>query len=257
MAPPPNRWIFTPRPDPRARLRLVCFSYAGGNAAVFRTWPDALPAEIELVAIELPGRQARGREPLLDRLPPLVAALTDGVAGAIAPPFAIFGHSMGALVGLGFAHELRRRQLAGPVHLFASARRAPQLPERSPLHPLGDAALVDALRAMGGIPDAVLAEAELMAYFLPILRADLAVSETASIAGEAPLDCPITALCGASDERVTPDEVDAWRALTRAGFERALFPGGHFFIQTERAAVLAALSRRLSGILAELPGADR
>jgi surfactin synthase thioesterase subunit len=254
MPAPQNRWIVAPRPRPGARLRLVCFAYAGGNSSAFRTWPEALPAEVELVAIELPGRQARSREPLMDRLSPLVAAMTDAVAGAIAPPFAIFGHSLGAQVGLGFAHELRRRQLPGPVHLFASAKRAPQLPERAPMRSLPDPELVDALRAMGGIPDGVLADAELMAYFLPILRADIAISETADVAGEPPLACPITALGGIADERAMPEEIEPWRELTSAGFERVLFPGGHFFIQTERADVLTALSRRLSGIVAGLPG---
>lgn len=248
-------WIFCPRPNPRAALRLVCFPSAGGSASLFRTWPDALPAEIELLAVVLPGRDTRLSEPRFERLAPLVAALADALGPRLASPFAmfaIFGHSFGAMVGFGLAQELRRRQLREPVHLFASGRRAPQLAERVPLRHLSDPELVLALRRMGGIPDAVLQEPELVAYFLPIVRADIAVSETETIGPGEPLSCPITALGGVSDHRVTTDELDAWRDQTTGIFEQEMFPGGHFFIQSER--FLSSLSRRLSRI-ATPPGA--
>ena len=97
------RWIVRPRPNPGAALRLVCIPYAGGGAAVFRTWPDALPPEIELWAIALPGRDGRAGEPLFDRLAPLVTAMADAIGPRLQGPFAIYGHSFGAMVGFGLA----------------------------------------------------------------------------------------------------------------------------------------------------------
>jgi len=244
------RWIVRPRPRPLAALRLVCFPYAGGGAQVYRTWPDALSAEIELLSIALPGRDARLREPLFRSMPPLVAALTDAIGGAIQPPFAIFGHSFGALLGFAFALELRRRGLTQPVQLFASGRRAPQLPEPRPMRDLPEPEFLAGLRRLGGIPDSVFDEPELMDYFLPILRADFAVTETTVLTADPPLDYPIVALGGTDDDRASPDELDGWRIHTAAGFDRELFPGGHFFLQTDRAGLLAALARRLARITA-------
>lgn len=246
---PITPWIVRPRPHPGAALRLLCFPYAGGGASVFRTWPEALPADVEVLAIEPPGRETRFQQRPFDRLEPLIASLADAIAPALRAPYAIYGHSLGALVGFGLARELRRRSCE-PAHLFVSGRRAPQLPEAAPIHGLPEDELLERLRRLGGIPEGVLRERELMALFLPILRADLAVTETAVIAADDPLTCPITALGGLADDRASVDELEAWRAQTRGAFDREMFSGGHFFLQTERAAVIAALSRRLARITA-------
>jgi medium-chain acyl-[acyl-carrier-protein] hydrolase len=249
---PVTPWIARGRSNPRAALRLLCFPYAGGGASIFRTWPDALPAEVELWRVELPGRETRVKEAPFQQLAPLLASLVDAIAGHLEAPFAIYGHSFGALLGFSFARELRRRSLGAPVHLFVSGRRAPQLSEPSPMRQLPDPEFLARLRRLGGIPDAVFDEPELIAYFLPTLRADIAVNETAMPAQEAPLACPITALGGLTDDRASATELDAWHAQTSAAFEREMFPGGHFFLQSERTALLASLSRRLSRITAAL-----
>jgi medium-chain acyl-[acyl-carrier-protein] hydrolase len=247
-----NPWIVRPRARPEAALRLLCFPFAGSGASAFRTWPDALPGEVELWAIELPGRERRMREPLFDRIGPLVSAIVDGIAPELDRPFAIYGHSLGSMLGFSVARELRRRGLPAPHLLVVSGRRAPHLSEPEPWHQLTERQLQDRLRRLGGIPEAVFAEPEIMEVFMPILRADIAVSEAEPAPPEPPLDTPITALGGASDERATPEQLAAWGAHSSAGFDHELFPGGHFFIQTARDAVLASLSRRLSAITARL-----
>ncbi|HEX2689111.1 MAG TPA: alpha/beta fold hydrolase [Kofleriaceae bacterium] len=253
MAPgPANPWIVRPRPNPGAALRLVCFPYAGGGANVFRTWPKALPAEIELWAIELPGRETRLKETPLRELSPLITALTDAVAPQLQAPFAIYGHSLGALIGFCFARELRRRSQRGPVHLFVSGRRAPQIAEPSPAYNLPEPQFLARLRSLGGVPDALFQDPQLLAFYLPVLRADFALGEAEMAPPDEPLDCPITALGGERDEKATLDELDAWSTQTRAAFERETFPGGHFFLQSARDALLGSLSRRLSRIMATL-----
>ena len=242
---PSNPWIVKLRPNPRAALRLVCFPYAGGTASAFRTWPDGLPGDVEVLAIQPPGRETRSRERPFDQLAPLVTALVDAIAAQLTGPFAIYGHSLGSLIAFEFARELRRRGLGAPLHLFASGRRAPQIPDRDPGHELPDREFWDWLRRFGGMPDALFQEPELMAYFLPLLRADVAVNRS-PIEDEAPLSCPITAMGGLADPRVTIEALDAWRVQTTAAFDRELFAGGHFYIQSARAEVLRSLSRRLA-----------
>jgi medium-chain acyl-[acyl-carrier-protein] hydrolase len=241
-------WIVRPRRRPDAALRLLCFPYAGGGATAFRTWPDELPAGVELLAIEPPGRETRAKEPLVHQLASYVTQLADAIGPQLDAPFAIFGHSLGALVGFAFARELRRRGLPAPVQLFMSGRRAPQIEDVQGIHALPDPEFTAWLRRLGGIPDAVFQEPELLAYFFPILRADLEVNAATIAAGE-PLDCPITAMRGVADDRVTAEQLDGWQAQTRAAFDREVFPGGHFFIQTARPAVLGSLAQRLARLL--------
>src|SRR5204863_8481508 len=95
-APSLDPWIRGLAPNPRAKLRLFCFHYAGGSASIFRAWPSALPGEIEVCAVQLPGREARLREPSFTRLPEVIQALAPALRPYFTLPFAFFGHSLGA-----------------------------------------------------------------------------------------------------------------------------------------------------------------
>lgn len=238
-------WISRPRPNPSARLRLFCFPAAGGNDALFRAWPSSLPPEVEVCALQLPGRDARRAEPAVRRLFALVQAIASGLAGELATPFAFFGYSTGARVAFELARELRRRGAIGPRLLVAAGRAAPSCPERDPMHRLTDAQLTERLRRLGGTPELVLREPELMAMFLPIVRADLEVNELEPYRTEPPLACPIVAYGGLQDERCTAEELAAWRAHTASTFEAIHLPGGHFFVHTAAAALLSSLSQVL------------
>lgn len=248
-----DAWVSCPRPNDAARLRLFCFPHAGGGASVYHTWPSGLPSHVELCAIKLPGREARLSEPPFERLTPLVQALATALSPWLTRPFALFGHSLGALVSFALARELRRRGAPPPRHLFVSARRAPHLPDPDPMHTLSDPALVERIRGMGGTPEAVLAEPELMALFLPIVRADAAVNEVEPFVAEEPLACPITAFGGLDDARARRDELEAWREHTRAAFRIEMFPGGHFFLRSAQDLLLRSLSTALDDIARELP----
>lgn len=247
-------WITRPRPNPGARLRLFCLPHAGGGASFFRAWGEAVPAEVEVCPVQLPGRENRIMEPPVDRVPPLVQALTDAVAPWLDRPFAFLGHSNGAMIGFEVARELRRRGTKGPVHLFTSGRRAPDIAARTaPIHPLPDDAFVAELAALGGMDPALLAHPELVELLLPVLRADVALHETYAFVEEPPLDTPITAYRGEADPKVTAQEVEAWGRHTSASFTVRAFPGGHFFPQEDRDAFLRTLSADLRTVLSALP----
>jgi medium-chain acyl-[acyl-carrier-protein] hydrolase len=246
MPPPEDPWLPYRRPRPQARLRLFCFPYAGGGASIYRAFPEGLPAHVEVAAVQLPGREGRLREAPMTDLATLVPKIADGLAPHLGTlPFAFFGHSMGAVLAFELARELRRRGAPGPVHLVASACPAPHLPDEDATHTLPDAELTERLRELGGMSPEVLAHRELMEMILPIFRADAAITETYAHTEEAPLDTPITAIGGLDDAKATRDDVAAWRQHTRAGFAVAMLPGGHFFLQTARATVLATVARAL------------
>ncbi len=243
-------WLLGFRPAVRPRLRLVCFPYAGGNAAAYRSWATAFPSDIEVLGVQLPGRGSRFKEPLSTRLAPLLDALALEVTklGEDAP-FAFFGHSMGALLAFELTRELRQRGAPLPSRLFVSGYRAPGLPERdAPLHHLSDAEFLTALRRYGGMPASLLEQPELMEMVLPIVRADFALVESWRDIQGAPLDLPITAFCGDNDANATAEETDAWRAHTLDEFILHTLPGDHFFIQSAEPALLDVMTQALAQV---------
>jgi medium-chain acyl-[acyl-carrier-protein] hydrolase len=232
-------WLPYYRSSPHGLLRLFCFPYAGGGASVFRAWRDELPAQIEVCALQLPGREnrlaeapIRGMESLVDALAPVLGAYLD-------KPFALFGHSMGGRVAFELARRLRAEHGVEPRHLLVSACRAPQVPnDDDRTHGLPDDEFVDALRRLRGVPEEVLRNRELREIFLPVLRADFTLFETTRYRPEAPLGCPITAFGGTEDTKLRRERLEPWRAQTRAGFTLTMIPGDHFYLQTQRATLL-------------------
>lgn len=169
------------------------------------------------------------------QLEPLVQAITEVILPYLDKPFALFGHSMGAVVSFELARLLRRQYKREPLHLFVSGRRAPQIPPLEPcMHTLPEPAFLDKLRHLNGTPKAVLENTELMQLLLATLRADFAVIETYIYAAEPPLDCPITVFGGLQDDEVGLDDLQAWRQHTNACFSLQLFPGDHFFAFSAR-----------------------
>jgi len=229
---------------------MFCFPYAGGGALAFRTWPDGLSSEVEVCPVQLPGRENRLRERPFTTLSRLVGVLVDVLTPQMQMPFVFFGHSVGALIGFELARLLRRQNRTGPLHLFVSARRAPQLPEPGPpMHQLPEAEFVDKLKDFNGIPQAVLREAELMRFFLPILRADFALLETYLYVDDHPLDCPITVFGGLHDVKATREELTAWHYQTKGEFRIQLFSGGHFYLHNAQGQLLRAIACDLTQLL--------
>ncbi len=230
-----NSWITRPKPNPKARLRLFCFPFAGGAASSFRTWPDQLTPDIEVCPVELPGRGKRLREPLVTGILPLIETLTPALLPYLDIPFAFFGHSLGTIISFELARQLRREKAPSPRHLFISGRRAPQVPPRKrPLHNLPKSELIEELRQYNGTPEAVLANQDLMELFLPILRADFGINENYTYTSEPPLNWPISVFGGLEDTDANSDELNAWRDQTSSTFTIDMFPGGHFFINNKK-----------------------
>jgi medium-chain acyl-[acyl-carrier-protein] hydrolase len=240
-------WVTYPRLNPQARLRLLCFPYAGGRTLTFHAWPDELPPDIEICPIQLPGRGSRLKETPFTRLPALVEAMAPALLPYLDKPFAFFGHSMGALISFELTRYLRRQYDLSPIYLFVSGHPAPQLPPSIPsLHQLPASEFVAELRRFRGAPEAVLQNTELMELFLPTLRADLAMCETYIYANEEPLNCPISAFGGRQDSLVNHDSLAAWSDQTRAPFSLRILPGDHFFLNSARTLLLKSIAKDLS-----------
>ena len=244
LQPVTSKWVRCYRPRPAAKLRLVCIPFAGGGASVFRLWADALPTSVELLAVQLPGREERLAEPLISSRTVLARALTDELAPLLTEPFVLFGHSMGARLAFEVARELRARNARGPEHLIVSGRGAPHLASTRtvPRSELPHDEFLDVVRRMNGTPKEVFDEPELLELVLPILRADFSINDREPHLEQPPFACPITALRGVDDDQVSEDRLAAWRTHTNGPFAQYTFPGDHFYLMPGRAALLEVLS---------------
>lgn len=239
-------WRSQNKPNSLSNLRLFCFPYAGGNVQIFSHWQDGLPPTVEVCPIQLPGRGSRLREPSYTRLLQLVSALAQDLLPHLHDPFAVFGHSLGAVVAFELARYVRREHGIQPEHLFVSGCRAPHIPPPERFrYDLPESELIEELRRLNGTPREVLDHPELMQLLVPMIQADLEMVRTYVYAAEAPLNCPITALGGLQDEWITPEHLEAWRTQTTAPFSVRMFPGDHFFIHTSQELLLQILSRAL------------
>jgi surfactin synthase thioesterase subunit len=222
-------WLRRFGPALDTAVRLICFPHAGGAASAYVSLARALAPEVEVLAVQYPGRQDRRHEaPVED-----IDRLADLIAGVLptdpARPYALFGHSMGAVVAYETALRVARGAGPAPLRLFASGRGAPSLgPGRSD-GLRGDEALTAEIRRLGG-SRGVLDDPELMSMVLPALRSDYRALGAYAWATSQPLDCPVSVLIGDADPLVTPDEAQSWLEHTAGGGSVRVFPGGHFYL---------------------------
>lgn len=225
---------------------MFCFPYAGGGATIYRNWPASLPSDVEVHLAHLPGRGNRLREGPFTDLMSMVRALAEAIRPLLDKPFVLFGHSMGAIISFELARQLRQESGILPVHLFASGRRAPQIPNLDPpTYNLPEAEFLEELRRLNGTPQEALKNPELMQLMSPVLRSDFSVVETYEFSPGLPLACPITAFGGLQDTGVSREQLEAWREQTTASFLVRMFPGDHFFLNTSQPLLLRALLQEI------------
>jgi medium-chain acyl-[acyl-carrier-protein] hydrolase len=244
-------WWHRPALRQHAAANLFCFSHAGGTAATFRSWPAGLPSWLEVWAVQIPGRGSRWGESPLSTIPAMVDAIIPALLPHLRRPFAFFGHSMGAVLAGEIARVLAKRESIAPRHLFVSSHRPPHMPGlETDLHTLSDDEFIDEIdRRYNGVPGGLLDEADLRTLLLPVLRADIAALETFRPSKGAALPCPISAFGGAQDSLVPRNHLEAWRDQTEGPFRVRTFPGGHFYFNQEREALLGDLAATLAPML--------
>jgi medium-chain acyl-[acyl-carrier-protein] hydrolase len=240
-------WITCPRPNPRARLRLFCFPYSGAAASIFYPWVEGFLPEVEICPVQLPGRGTRIAETPYTRLEPLIKSAGDALIPYLDKPFAFFGHSLGALIGFELVRYLAVNYNLSPVHLFVSSNTAPNIPDPNPpIYHLPEKEFLVKIRELNGMSKEILENAELMQMLLPILKADLEVCDTYIFLPSEPLGTPISAFGGLKDIYVTREALLAWKELTSSSFSLRMFPGDHFYVNTDRPMLLQALARELT-----------
>ncbi len=237
-----SKWFLISRPKPHARYRLFCFPYAGGSASAFLPWEDLLPPQIELVAIQAPGRANRLDESPLTSVAELAAELAGAIPPMLDRPYLTYGHSMGSLVSFELLHLLKARNLPLPRRYFGAARQAPHIPRRiAPFYDYPLEEFIAELKRFGGTPDAVLENAELMEMLVPMLRTELRAAYTYHRDPVVKLECDVSVFGGSRDEIVLPEELPGWQEHFFQRMELRLFEGGHFFLEDDKEQVVSAI----------------
>ncbi|WP_406841547.1 thioesterase II family protein (plasmid) [Streptomyces sp. AHU1] len=235
-------------------VRLVCFPHAGGAASTFHGWSQQLGPNVELLAVQYPGRQERLGDPVIESIEELADQIAGELVTFLDRPLALFGHSMGAAVAHEVARQLEDRYGEALVRLFVSGRSAPDSGAGGTLLPqdddLSDVDDDEALIAWAQGQDAAVSAAyevpELRELLLPSLRADLRALAVYRPKHRAPLRTPITACGGDTDPGCAPTNLSSWQEATAGGFSTRIFPGDHFYLLSNPAGLISEIC---SGIL--------
>jgi surfactin synthase thioesterase subunit len=227
------------------RPRIFCFHHAGGAASAFSAWPALVSDQARVHPVQLPGREWRISQPRFRSFPAMIDALADSLGPHLRPPYFLYGHSMGGLIGYALTRRMLEGGRPGPQALVVGACPAPHLP--APMSDLyaaaetSDMRLAKALTAIGGLPAALLNEPDWLRLLMPIVRDDLILCSSFERVLSEPLPCPIRALAGADDPLVAPQQIHAWHQQTTAQFDFQILPTGHFFAADAAQAVIEAL----------------
>lgn len=247
---PMEPWIIRPKINWNARLRLICFPFTGGSASAFSKWPDLLPPDIELCAIQLPGRQKRLMEPPYKNIYEAIESLSSFLKPHLDLPLAIFGDCTGALLAFELCRSLRKKYEIVPWYLFVTCCRAPQLPyKKKPIYDLPDDQLKEEMVRLSVVPEWLRKNGKVFSAFLPLLRADFEMVETYKYTVDGYFNFPITVCAGKHDNTCDQEEINAWCNQTNAKFHIETLEGGHNLSETNLIALTNIISSDLESCL--------
>lgn len=226
-------------------VRVVCFPHSGGSARSFGDWAEVMPPEVELVAVQYPGRGDRFVEPPVADVPAMARGVAMELLRLPRSDTVLFGHSLGAVVAYETALLLRDMG-EEPGRLCVSACLPPGRLANRGLHLAPDDEFWAALCRLGGIEPAVAEDAELRELLAPVLRSDLRAHATyRPRPGTRPLSCPVSCYHGAGDPLLDQARLVGWAGVTAGAFTSTVRPGGHFHLSTEVAELVQDVLGRI------------
>lgn len=239
-------WIRRFQPARLNAPRLLCLPHAGGSASFYLPMAKALAPGVEVLAVQYPGRQDRRFEPCVETVVELAEQIYAVLDAYLDRPLALFGHSMGALVGFELAGLIERKRGASPSILFASGRRAPSRYYEENVHKGDDDTIIAEMRELSGTDARILADEELLRMVMSAIRSDYKAVETYQMDAITTVGCPVSVLVGDADPKALVDDAAAWREHTTGAFDMTVFPGGHFYLIAQAQGVLAHVSARIA-----------
>jgi medium-chain acyl-[acyl-carrier-protein] hydrolase len=230
----PNAYLAT-QPENHAPIRGIFFSYAGNGASVGIPYRQYLQPHIDLIPIQLPGRENRIDHPPITNMNNLINDLIPIVAPILDRPFFLWGHCLGGLIAYELALALEQFKIHASC-LIASACPAPQqahLLFKNSFCTLDDETFLTEIdNLMKGDVQKQLTQKNIIKILLPGLKADFSLYETYQHnPSSSALHCPIHTALGTNDHLLNPDQIADWKTLTRCDHSHRTLPNqGHYFI---------------------------
>jgi surfactin synthase thioesterase subunit len=242
-------WFRRFQPAHENAFRLLALPHAGGSASFYLPLAKALAPGVEVLAVQYPGRQDRRREPCVETVVELAERIYAMLDAYLDRPLAIFGHSMGALVGFELAGLFERKRGESPSSLFVSGRRAPSRYYEENVHQGDDNAIIAEMTKLSGTDARILGDEEMLRMVLPAIRSDYKAVETYRMGATTTVGCPVSVLVGDDDPKTLVDDAAAWREHTTGAFDLKVLPGGHFYLVAQAQPVLAYVSARIAAVM--------
>lgn len=240
-------------PDDERRVRLFCLPCAGGSSTAYDGWHEGLGESVDALPILLPGRGTRFLEPVVTSVPALVEQITESLGPSLRAPYALFGHSYGALLAFEMARSSRRLGLPSPSILLVAGFRGPKTPAPAiAAAESSDDDLVNWLEDGSGTRDPVFENPDFRRLFLDVLRGDLTAIASYQYAAEPPLKCPIVAFAGEQDPVAPRRDMLAWRHETADRFNLHVLPGRHLFVRTAESRLLPLIGLELAALAKDI-----
>ncbi|XP_027051991.1 S-acyl fatty acid synthase thioesterase, medium chain-like [Pocillopora damicornis] len=171
-----SKWLRCVYQKQNAKLRLICFPWAGGGAAFYANWGKKFASEVEVHGVCLPGRESRFKESfIIDDWESFLSDFCEDVLEILkGKPFAFWGHSLGARLCFEAAKYLKLYYNSQPVHLLISSATAPQVAKITlDVSTLTDDDLIKKISSWGGTPKVLTESKDMMKIAARVLRADL------------------------------------------------------------------------------------
>ena len=248
-----NKWFVIPKPNINADLKLICFPYAGGSASTFLPWIKSLPDNVELIIVQAPGRGSRIGELAYSDMQALIGDLIKNIPSILNKPYILFGHSLGSRIAFELMNQLKILNYALPQHFIASGSRGPHHKcTKESIYNLPHDEFIEELKSLNGTPQSVLENKELMELFLPLLKADFEIADRYCYKGEVRLNCPISVFGGEYDVDICLSKLNSWGDFFETDVDVNLFPGNHFFIDSQSKLVQQKVNYIIKNCLTKL-----
>lgn len=205
--------------------RLICLPHAGSSPVFFRNWAQFFP-DAEVYTVCYPGRGTRIEEPFPTNLISLSHDIADVIGSLADRPIVLFGHSMGAAIGLEVARSLESKGIS-VAHLFASGSRNGPCPPKDPVVYEDDDTICEQLKIIGGTDVEIIDDPIFRELALPAVRADGAMFRAYMMQNEPKLICPVTTIFGDDDPHA---DIRPWNDIARNGFKEHIVSGDHFYL---------------------------
>lgn len=238
-----NKWIFNNKHRQTNGYKLFCIPYAGAGATIFSRWQKLMGKEIDILPVQLPGRENRIDEPCVKDAKELANMILDGIRNELGEHFSIFGHSMGGIIAYELTILIEKKLQLSPDILFMSATTLQKRPQNKFVSNITDEELGQYLARTGGTSLELLDSDIFRETYFPIIRNDYGLVEKYECDYQM-TSARVRAFASKDDCEIDYRETENIKMVSK-DFKISYFEGGHFYIQSDTAELIKKIKKEI------------